>query len=272
MTDAKVKETALLAAKEAGRILRRGVGNVHEISYKRDIIDLVTEVDRLSEERIIRIIRKAHPDHEILAEEGGRSKGTSAHRWIIDPLDGTTNYAHGYPCFCISIAVEEEGDTVYGVVYDPIGEELFTAEKGKGAQLNGRPISVSGMERLDDSLLCTGFPYDVRRGEKTNLEYFGRFVMKAQGVRRDGSAALDLCYVAMGRFDGFWEMKLAPWDMAAGSLIVAEAGGMVSNFDGGTFTLASSEILASNGKIHGEMVEVLKDRRYPSEPHQNKSA
>ena len=133
MIDGRVKETAILAAKEAGRILRSGVGSVHEINYKRDIIDLVTEVDRLSEERIIRIVREAHPDHEILAEEGGRRKGTSAHRWIIDPLDGTTNYAHGYPCFCVSIAVEEEGDTFYGVVYDPIREELFTAEKGKGA-------------------------------------------------------------------------------------------------------------------------------------------
>jgi myo-inositol-1(or 4)-monophosphatase len=257
MVDKKMKETALQAVNEAGKILKDGLGRVYEISHKREI-DLVTEIDRLSEERIITIIRDQYPGHEILAEEGGKRKGSSMCRWIIDPLDGTTNYAHGYPCFCISIALEENGEVIYGVVYDPTREELFTVEKGKGAKLNGKLIAVSQVEKLTDSLLCTGFPYDIRERKETNLDHFQRFIMKAQAVRRDGAAALDLCYVAMGRFDGFWELKLSPWDMAAGSLMVIEAGGTVSDFAGNDFTLSSSKIVASNGRIHQEMIEVLK--------------
>jgi myo-inositol-1(or 4)-monophosphatase len=260
MADEKMKETALQAAKEAGKILKDGLGRIHEISHKREI-DLVTEIDHLSEERIIRIIRKEYPDHEILAEEGGKRKGSSSYRWIIDPLDGTTNYAHGYPCFCISIALEENGEVTYGVVYDPTREELFIAEKGKGAKLNGKPISVSQTEKLTNSLLCTGFPYDIREGKETNLDNFQTFMMKAQAVRRDGAAALDLCYVAAGRFDGYWELKLSPWDVAAGSLMVTEAEGTVTDFEGRDFTLSSPKILASNGRIHQEMVEVLKGGR-----------
>jgi myo-inositol-1(or 4)-monophosphatase len=257
MADKKMKKTALQAVREAGKILMDGLGRIHEINYKHEI-DLVTEIDHLSEERIITIIREEYPYHEILAEEGGERKGSSIYRWIIDPLDGTTNYAHGYPCFCISLALEEDGEIIYGVVYDPTRKELFIGEKGKGATLNGRPISVSQTENLTNSLLCTGFPYDIREGKETNLDHFQRFMMKSQAVRRDGAAALDLCYVAMGRFDGFWELKLSPWDVAAGSLMVVEAGGMVTNFEGNPFTLFSPNILASNGRIHGEMVEVLR--------------
>jgi myo-inositol-1(or 4)-monophosphatase len=256
MADEKMKETALKAVKEAGKILMEGLGRIHEINYKHEI-DLVTEVDRLSEELIITLIRDRYPDHAILAEEGGKSKGSSPYRWIIDPLDGTTNYAHGYPCFCISIALEEDGEVIYGVVYDPTREELFIAEKEKGATLNGRSISVSRTEKLTHSLLCTGFPYDIREGKETNLDHFQRFMMRSQAVRRDGAAALDLCYVAMGRFDGYWELKLSPWDVAAGNLMVAEAGGTVTDFEGKHFTLSSPKILASNGRIHREMVEVL---------------
>jgi len=259
MVDVKMKKIALKAVKKAGKILKDGLGRIHEIRHKREI-DLVTEIDHLSEKRIITIIKEEYPDHEILAEEGGKEKGSSLYRWIIDPLDGTTNYAHGYPCFCISLALEKDGELIYGIVYDPVREEIFTAEKGGGAKLNGKSITVSRTERLTDSLLCTGFPYDIREGKETNLDYFQRFIMKAQAVRRDGSAALDLCYVALGRFDGFWELKLSPWDVAAGSLMVAEAGGMVSDFEGRTFTLSSSKILASNGKIHQEMIEVLRGK------------
>jgi myo-inositol-1(or 4)-monophosphatase len=257
MADENMKETALKAVHEAGKILMHGLGRVHEINYKREI-DLVTEIDRFSEERIVTMIRKQYPDHEILAEEGGRRKGSSSYRWIIDPLDGTTNYAHGYPCFCISIALEEAGEVIYGVVYDPTREELFITEKGKGAKLNGKPISVSKTEKLTNSLLCTGFPYDIREGRETNLNHFQKFMMKSQAVRRDGAAALDLCYVAAGRFDGYWELKLSPWDVAAGSLMVKEAGGTVTDFEGKHFTLSSPKILASNGGIHREMVEVLR--------------
>jgi myo-inositol-1(or 4)-monophosphatase len=257
MAEEKMKAIALKAVKEAGKILMDGLGRIHEINYKHEI-DLVTEIDRLSEERIITIIKEKYPDHEILAEEGGKRKGSSIYRWIIDPLDGTTNYAHGYPCFCISIALEENGEVIYGVVYDPTRKEFFIGEKGKGATLNDKPIFVSHTEMLDHSLLCTGFPYDIREGKETNLDHFQRFSMKSQAVRRDGAAALDLCYVASGRFDGYWELKLSPWDVAAGSLMVKEAGGMVTDFEGKKFNLTSSKILASNGRIHREMVEVLR--------------
>lgn len=259
MVDIKMKTIALKAAKEAGIILMKGFGKTHEINYKREI-DLVTEVDHLSEEKIIKIIRNEYPDHEILAEEGGEKKGASVYRWIIDPLDGTTNYAHGYPFFSISIALEEAGELVYGIVYDPTRKELFVGEKGKGAVLNNKPIVVSQTKRLTHSLLCTGFPYDIRESKENNLDHFQKFMLKSQAIRRDGSAALDLCYVAAGRFDGYWELKLSPWDVAAGCLIVQEAGGVVTDFKGKPFNLLSKEILASNGKIHREMIDVLRSK------------
>ncbi|HET6369571.1 MAG TPA: inositol monophosphatase family protein, partial [Nitrospiria bacterium] len=185
------------------------------------------------------------------------SGGNSPYRWIIDPLDGTTNYAHGFPCFCVSIGLEHEGNVLLGVVYDPIRSELFYAERGKGATLNGRRIRVSSTFSLSRSLLVTGFAYDIRISQENNIDHFTRFSMRSQGVRRTGSAALDLCYVASGRFDGFWEMKLHPWDVAAGSLIVKEAGGEISTFSGDPFYIDSKEILATNGKIHREMIAVL---------------
>ncbi len=254
------KKIALKAALEAGDILRRNFGKSHKIGHKGEI-DLVTEIDIRSEQRIIKILKKEFPDHDILTEEEKGWDSGSEYKWIIDPLDGTTNYAHGFPCFSVSIALEKMGKVILGVIYDPLKEELFIAEKGRGAYLNRKRISVSKTKRLSDALLATGFAYDVRVSPENNLDHFSNFTLSAQGVRRAGSAALDLCYVASGRFDGFWEMKLKPWDVAAGSLIVKEAGGKVTDFKGGVFNIFSMEILASNGKIHGEMVKVLNLRK-----------
>ncbi|MBI3995793.1 MAG: inositol monophosphatase, partial [Nitrospirae bacterium] len=210
---------------------------------------------------VIRTLRKQFPKHRFLAEEGGAQDTAdsigSIHKWIIDPLDGTTNFAHSYPTFCVSIGLEVEGEIVLGVVYDPLREEIFLAEKGKGAVMNGRPIHVSKIEKLNAGLLVTGFAYDVREDLMNNLDHFGKFSLRAQGVRRTGSAALDLCYVACGRFDGFWEMKLAPWDTAAAYLIATEAGATVTDFSNRPYSIYLKEILASNGRIHREMVEIL---------------
>ena len=232
------------------------LGKIKSIDYKGEI-NLVTEADRQSEEVILSIIKDNYPDHHILAEETGESGNSSPFKWIIDPLDGTTNYAHGYPCFCVSLAIEYEKEVIYGAVYDPVKDELFTAEKGKGAFLNGKEIKTSSTKQLDQSLLCTGFPYDVRDDMDSNMINFRTFLMKAQAVRRDGSAALDLCQTAAGRFDGFWEQKLFPWDVAAGGLLVTEAGGKLSNFKGENFSIYDNEIVASKGIIHDQMVEAL---------------
>ncbi len=252
----KVKGVALEAAREAGRLLRENLGRANAVEFKGEI-DLVTEMDRKAEELIVGRLASAFPDHSIIAEEREGVERASPYRWIVDPLDGTTNYAHGYPVFCVSIAFEAEGQVILGVVYNPVLEETFLAEKGRGATLNGRPIHVSGTERLERSLLATGFPYDIRRTRDNNLNHFCNFALKAQAIRRAGSAALDLCYVGCGRFDGYWELRLKPWDVAAGSLIVKEAGGMVTTFDGGPFTIYSDNIVASNGRIHREMIQVL---------------
>ncbi len=252
----KVKGVALEAAREAGRLLRENLGRANAVEFKGEI-DLVTEMDRKAEELIVWRLASAFPDHSIIAEEREGIERASPYRWIVDPLDGTTNYAHGYPVFCVSIAFEAEGQVILGVVYNPVLEETFLAEKGRGATLNGRPIHVSGTERLERSLLATGFPYDIRRTRDNNLNHFCNFALKAQAIRRAGSAALDLCYVGCGRFDGYWELRLKPWDVAAGSLIVEEAGGMVTAFDGGPFTIYSDNIVASNGRIHREMIQVL---------------
>ncbi|MFH1624963.1 MAG: inositol monophosphatase family protein [Pseudomonadota bacterium] len=241
--------TAVNAAREAGRILRENLGKSIKIDFKGER-NLVTDIDRASEKTIIEIIRKKYPDHRILTEESQVKNGTSPYRWIIDPLDGTTNYAHGYPSFCVSIALERKGYVLLGVVYDPILEELFTAEKGNGASLNGGKISVSSTDTLAHSMLATGFPYDLRESQNNNLVHFNNFIMAAQAIRRPGSAALDLCYVAMGRFDGFWELKLSPWDVAAGSLIVGEAGGVVTDFRGGILIfMAEKSLLAMDGSM-----------------------
>ncbi len=244
------------AALKAGRILKDNINGTREISYK-GVINLVTEMDMRSERAVVETILASFPDHGIIAEEETMIRSKSGFTWIIDPLDGTTNYAHGYPCFSVSIALEQEGEIVLGVVYEPMRDELFTAQKGKGAFLNKKPIKVSNADTLIKSLLATGFPYDRTTSKRNNMDHFHDLLMVSQEVRRDGSAAIDLCFVACGRFDGFWELKLKPWDIAAGSIIVHEAGGMLSNFSGQKFSIHDDEILASNGKIHEQMIEVL---------------
>tara|TARA_B100000686_G_C16759318_1_gene957620 strand:- start:366 stop:1148 length:783 start_codon:yes stop_codon:yes gene_type:complete len=250
-------QVAVSAAKTAGKIQRERNGDIGRIRYKDDI-NPVTEIDLLCEKEIIKQIRKRFPDHDILAEESAETPtGTSENRWIIDPLDGTVNYAHGYPCYCVSIALEHKNKVTIGVVYNPSLDELFVAEKDDGATLNGKPIHVSSICNMKQSLLVTGFAYDVAETDNDNLNHFRNFTKACQAVRRPGSAALDLCYVAMGRFEGFWELKLHSWDMAAGALLVKEAGGMVSQFDGSSFTVYDREILATNGLIHNPMIAIL---------------
>jgi myo-inositol-1(or 4)-monophosphatase len=244
------------AAREAGRLLRENVDKRGEVMFK-GAVDLVTHFDRESQDMIFRRLSSEFPDHGFLAEEGLTQTGSAPFRWIFDPLDGTTNFAHTFPVFCVSIALEERGAVVLGVVYDPMREELFTAVRGEGACLNGTPIRVSGISELGRALLATGFPYDVRTSRVNNVTEFSRFVVRAQAIRRCGSAALDLCYVACGRFDGFWELKLKPWDVAAGAIIIEEAGGRVTDFDGRPFDPFSQKALASNGHIHEEMRQVL---------------
>jgi len=248
-------------ARDAGRILADRVGRVLQISNKGDI-DLVTESDLASEKLIIERIKSHYPRHAILAEESGSTAGVevvpgkSEWQWIIDPLDGTTNYAHGYPCFCVSIALERAGAIEVGVIYDPTRDEMFAAERGQGATLNGRRVRVSTVDELNSAMLCTGFPYDVRTRPHFARE-FANFTMAAQAVRRDGSAAIDLAYVACGRFDGFWEDGLRPWDVAAGVLLIEEAGGRVSDFTGGALNIFTPKVLASNGLVHNAMMNVL---------------
>jgi len=249
-------EVAINAAHEAGRLLRDNIHGNREISFKTDI-NLVTEMDMRSERCIVEILNNHFPSHGIVAEEEMNSPNSSGFTWIIDPLDGTTNYAHGYPCFSVSIALEHEDTVIAGVVYDPMRDETFTALRNRGARMNGNTICVSKTDVLIKSLLATGFPYDRKESEKNNMVYFHDLLMASQEVRRDGSAALDLCSVACGRFDGFWELKLKPWDVAAGSLIVTEAGGTLSDLSGGRFNIRADEILASNGRIHDKLISVL---------------
>jgi myo-inositol-1(or 4)-monophosphatase len=253
-------------AREAGAILREGYGRIHA-PERKGRIDLVTEFDRRSEALLLGELRRRFPTHGILAEEsgahaaGGGAPGapdSDAVRWIIDPLDGTTNFAHNYPFFAVSIAAESAGSLVAGAVFDPVRDELFSAAAGHGATLNDVPLHVSAIERIEDALLVTGFPYDVRERPEPVLSTFREFLTRAQGVRRDGSAALNLCYLAAGRFDGFWERGLSPWDMAAGALIVREAGGRVTDFDDGPLDLTARRILATNGRLHGAMREILR--------------
>jgi len=244
------------AARKAGRLLKKNINKSNEIFYK-GAVDLVTSFDTRAQRTILDHLSSFFPHHGYLAEEGlSQNKGADM-RWIIDPLDGTTNYAHHYPVFTVSIALERKSEVILGLVYDPMREEMFSALEGKGAFLNGKKISVSGTDELDKSLLATGFPYDVRASQENNISHFNNFVIRAQGIRRCGSAAMDLCYVACGRYDGFWELKLKPWDMAAGAFIVQEAGGRVSDFRGGAFSVFGSEILATNGLIHQQMVDIL---------------
>jgi myo-inositol-1(or 4)-monophosphatase len=244
------------AANAGGKIIRRSWQEPKAIDYK-GAIDLVTTIDRETERKIVEVIRRNFSDHAILAEEETDLPGNGKeYRWIIDPLDGTTNFAHSYPHFCVSIALECAGEVVLGLVYDPLRSECFKAVKGKGATLNGGPIRVSDVKELDKALLATGFPYDRREKADFYLGFFKAFLTRCQGIRRNGSAALDLCYLACGRIDGFWELKLKPWDTAAAALIVAEAGGRLSDFSSNAFSIWGNETLASNGFIHNEMVEI----------------
>ena len=246
-------------ARDAGNLLVQRLG-VAKVTNKGDI-NLVTEADIAAENLIIERIRSHYPQHGILAEESGETVMVGGKRsdwkWIIDPLDGTTNYAHGYPCFCVSIALERAGQLEVGVVYDPMRDEMFAAERGRGATLNERKIRVSSVEELSGAMLCTGFPYNVRERPDFARD-FTNFTMNAQAVRRDGSAALDLAYVACGRFDGFWEDGLSPWDIAAGALLIAEARGRISNFNDQPLDIYNEQVLASNGLIHEAMMRVLK--------------
>lgn len=252
--------TAIRAAQAAGTVLLEHAQSGFRIHYKA-AIDLVTDADRRAEDCIVQTIRAAHPSHRILAEERGRDGAMdSPYQWIVDPLDGTTNFAHGFPFYSVSIGLEYAGECILGVVLDPLRQELFTAELGLGAYLNGEPIRVSTTETLDKSLLVTGFAYNIRETSNNNLDHFSRISLCAQGVRRTGSAALDLCYVAAGRFDGYWEVKLSPWDMAAGIVILREAGGVVSGFTKDEFSLYGQELVATNGHIHDHLLEVLHQR------------
>jgi myo-inositol-1(or 4)-monophosphatase len=257
-------ELAIRAAREAGAILRDYAGRQFQIEHKGRI-NLVTEADLASEHHIKELIAAHYPTHRILAEESGASDTdkesgqTSDYCWIIDPLDGTTNFAHGYPFFCVSIGLERKNERIAGVVYDPTRDEIFAAERGAGATLNDRPIRVSEIDSLERSLLVSGFPYDVRERMSSYLPAWQRFLERAQAVRRDGSAALNLSYLAMGRFDGYWEFGLNAWDTAAGTLIVEEAGGRITKTDGTPFDLFTPSMLCSNGLIHDEMLEVLRE-------------
>ncbi|HTY54388.1 MAG TPA: inositol monophosphatase family protein [Candidatus Binataceae bacterium] len=251
-----IEKTALRAARSAGRIHLARLQRVN-VSRKTSAIDLVTEADHESEAAIIQILSRAYPTHTIVAEETGGIVKDGEHRWIIDPLDGTTNFAHGFPQFCTSIGYERRGQMTLGVVYDALKKECFTARRGKGAFLNGKRIRVSDTPSLDFSLLGTGFPYDRRQRRRYYFTFWEAFMMKVQGVRRTGSAALDLAYVACGRVDGFWEFGLKSWDVAAGSLIIEEAGGRVTNMDGSPLALDGGRILASNRLLHDQMVTTM---------------
>ena len=260
----QMKSTLLEALEAGGKILKASIGERNVVAKKSEL-SLVTASDEASEKAILKLIRRRFPDHSILSEESGEAGRSSAAscggRWIIDPLDGTTNFAHTYPVACVSIAYEENGKILLGGVYDPFREELFFAEKGEGAVLNGKPIRISPAKSLSESLLATGFPYDRRERPDDYLRIFKDFLMKVHGIRRTGAAALDLCYVACGRFDGFWEFQLNPWDKAAAMLVIEEAGGRLSNFSGDPLTLEDMQNVATNSLIHGEMLEVLKPYR-----------
>jgi len=249
-----MRDTAVLAAKEAGKILLSNLGNVKP--YLKNKREFVTAADKLAEERIYEIIKSTFPDHSVLAEESYNEEMKSGYRWIVDPLDGTNNYVYSYPFFAVSIALENEKEVVLGVVYDPLRDELFEAEKGERARLNGKNIEVTQTSLVKETRLLTGFPYFMDKNN--SLNNFVKFALSAFEVRIDGSAALDLCYVACGRADGYWELGLKPWDTAAGKLIVECAGGKVTDIKGKNFSPYKPTILATNGKIHNEMVAMLR--------------
>ena len=245
-------------ARQAGAVLMGGFGNVRHIQQK-GAIDLVTEFDKLSEDVILSFIQKEFPDHAILSEESGRNQTVSEYQWVIDPLDGTTNFAHGIPFFSVSIGLWKDNSPLVGIVYDPFHDEMFSAEAGQGATLNHQPIHVSSRAELGQAVISTGFPYDLRTNPHNNLEQFAHFLLRTQSVRHLASAALDCTWTAMGRLDGYWEFGVKPWDVGAGALIVREAGGRVTAVDGGEDFLSTETILVSNGLIHEQMFRVLRD-------------
>jgi len=248
-------DAAMEIAREAGAILREGFERPKQISYKGDV-DLVTESDRRSEELVVARLQERFPEHGIVAEEGGGSVAAVAkYCWHVDPLDGTTNFAHGYPCFAVSIGLAEEGRPIAGAVFNPVQDELFSAARGEGAYLNGDRISVSRVEKLATSLVATGFPTHQRK-KSANINYYWQFTLRSHGVRRDGAAALDLCSVACGRFDAFWEFGLKSWDTTAGIVIVEEAGGRVTDLEGKPYRLGGPSILATNGHVHTETLQL----------------
>ena len=242
-------------AREAGALLMEFFRRRVKIEYKGDA-DLVTEADRASEKLILERIRSQWPSHEVIGEEGARIETGGDYRWYVDPLDGTTNFAHGYPVFCVSLGLAFQGRREAAVVYDPTRDELFAAERGRGARLNGEPIVVSKTAELKQSLVATGFP-SHKRHKNPNIHFYHHITLKTHGVRRAGSAAMDLAYTAAGRYDGYWEFNLNPWDTAAGVLLVREAGGIVSDTDGAPFDIASKEVVASNGKLHPALLHEL---------------
>ena len=250
-------EAAIEIAREAGKALREELHRPLHIAYKGEF-DLVTQADRRSEAIIVSALQKYFPEHSVAAEEGSGKDTGSDYRWHVDPLDGTTNFAHGYPCFCVSMALAHKNNLLLGVVYNPVYEELFAAARGEGATLNGMKIHCSKIDALKNSLLCTGFPNHDRHSHP-NIHYYWDFTLKSHGVRRDGSAALDLASVAAGRFDGFWEFGLKPWDTAAGVMLVQEAGGTVTDLDGNPYVLGGKSILASNGLIHDQMKKLAEE-------------
>lgn len=244
-------------ALEVGALLREGYGQRTAVEQKRSPTDLLTEYDLAAEDLLLERLRREYPQDGILSEEAGQ-EGKASSRWVLDPLDGTTNYAHGLPIFCVSIAYVEGTQTEVGVVYAPILDEMFTARRGQGAQLNAQPVRVSDTRELDSSLLATGFPYDIRTSQITNLDKFGALSVRTRAVRRLGSAALDICYTAAGRLDGYWELATNPWDYAAAALMIQEAGGHVSQLDGSPLDYQGrSTVLATNGHIHTELQEAL---------------
>jgi len=252
--------TATEAVLAAGALQRAKYGHEIQIAHKGEI-DLVTEVDRESEAAILEVIRERFPEHDIVAEETALDRTGSRFVWFVDPLDGTTNFAHGYPFFCASVALAVDEELAAAAVYDPIKRELFTAEQGAGAHLNGRRLKTSSSSRLLESLLVTGFPYDFRDDLEKSLRLFNRFMAEARAIRRDGAAALDLSYLAAGRIDAFWEERLQPWDVMAGALLVEEAGGRITRFDGAPLRLSADETLASNGPLHAAMLSVFQADR-----------
>jgi myo-inositol-1(or 4)-monophosphatase len=260
MTDLEPKrEDIIRIARQAGEMLRAGLNKPHQVEYK-SAIDPVTEMDRKSETFIIEQIRKQFPDHAIITEESGYLAGEDGSCWYVDPLDGTSNYSHGLPIFSVSIAYAHENQVQIGVIFDPMQDECFSAKRGKGAFMNERPLHVSDTSDLNRSLLVTGFPYDIRSAQETNLEHFSYFTLHSQAVRRLGSAALDLAYVAAGRLDGYWEISIHPWDIAAGSLLVEEAGGTVTNLQGESdYFKPPYALVAATPRIHDQILSGMQN-------------